>query len=244
MTPTFADAVDPIILEVLDVVDEIAKNPSVPPAPLRVRVQQCFRAAGDRIGQRQGWELAKYALACWADELLIQANTWDGATWWASNKLEFEYFNTAEGAIKFFLNAREAASLTRNDPLEVYFICVVLGFQGFYTFEEEAAFTAGNYDLPPHLSEWLEQTGKLVQVGQGIPNITATMRPEIAGARPLEAKYDFIGAGLLTIVLLAICGLIIFFLTTAKTGETALGLRHLAPLHTVGGSHACSSVLS
>ena len=42
MTPTFADAVDPIILEVLDVVDEIAKNPSVAPAPLRMRVQQRF----------------------------------------------------------------------------------------------------------------------------------------------------------------------------------------------------------
>ena len=188
--------------------------------------------------------MAKYALACWADELLIQANTWDGATWWASNKLEFEYFNTAEGAIKFFLNAREAASLTRSDPLEVYFVCVNLGFQGFYTFEEEAAFTAGNYELPRRLSEWLEQTGRLIQGGQGIPNITGTARPDIAGAEPLEAKYDFIGAGLLTAVLLAICGLIIFFLTTAKSDEPALGWRQFAPLHTVGGSHARSSVLS
>ncbi len=34
MTPTFAHAVDPIILEVLEVVDEIADKPALPPATI------------------------------------------------------------------------------------------------------------------------------------------------------------------------------------------------------------------
>lgn len=219
MTPTFAHAVDPIILEVLEVVDEIADKPALPPATIRARIHQRFQAAEDAISQKSGWELAKYALACWTDELLIQANTWDGATWWASNKLEFEYFSSAEGAIKFFLRARDAASLTRGDPREVFFICVVLGFQGFYAYEEEAAFTAENYDLPRDLTQWLQQTGKQIQPGQGIPNITATLRPPIAGAPPLEAKYDFIGAGMLTVVLLAVCFLIVLFLRAKAAPE-------------------------
>lgn len=215
MTPTFADAVDPIILEVLEVVDEIADKPATPPDAMRVRIHQRFQAAEERIGQRSGWELAKYALACWTDELLIQANTWDGAAWWASNKLEFEYFSSAEGAIRFFLRARDAASLTRGDPLEVFFICVVLGFQGFYAYEEEAAFTAENYELPRELAQWLEQTGKLLQPGQGIPNMTATLRPPIAGAPPLEARYDFLGAGILTVLLLAVGFLIVLYFRTS-----------------------------
>ena len=181
--------------------------------------------------------MAKYALACWTDELLIQANTWDGATWWASNKLEFEYFSSAEGAIKFFLKARDAASLTRGDPLEVFFICVVLGFQGFYAYEEEAAFTAENYDLPRDLTQWLQQTGKQIQPGQGIPNITATLRPPIAGAPPLEAKYDFIGAGMLTVVLLAVCFLIVLFLRESGAGAAAVGVR-AACVPARGGLHS------
>lgn len=219
MTPTFADAVDPIILEVLEVVDEIADKPATPPDAVRLRIHQRFQAADERIGQRSGWELAKYALACWTDELLIQANTWDGAAWWASNKLEFEYFSSAEGAIRFFLRARDAAALTRSDPLEVFFVCVVLGFQGFYAYEEEAAFTAENYELPRDLAQWLQQSGKLLQPGQGIPNMTATLRPPIAGAPPLEARYDFLGAGILTVVLLALGFLILLYFRTATGSD-------------------------
>jgi type VI secretion system protein ImpK len=70
----------------------------------------------------------RYALVCWLDELFVDETDW-GARW-NERKLEVTLFGTNDRAWRFWEQARQAA--TRNDPdaLEVFYLCVQLGFRG------------------------------------------------------------------------------------------------------------------
>jgi type VI secretion system protein ImpK len=70
----------------------------------------------------------RYALVCWLDELFVVETEW-GARW-NERKLEVAVFGTNDRAWKFWEQARQAT--TRNDPdaLEVFYLCVQLGFRG------------------------------------------------------------------------------------------------------------------
>lgn len=70
----------------------------------------------------------RYALVCWLDEMFVTDNDW--GTRWNERKLEVALFGTNDRAWKFWDRARQAA--TRNDPdaLEVFYLCVHLGFRG------------------------------------------------------------------------------------------------------------------
>src|SRR4051812_7827290 len=70
----------------------------------------------------------RYALVCWLDELFVDESDW-GARW-NERKLEVALFGTNDRAWRFWEQARQTA--TRNDPdaLEVYYLCLQLGFRG------------------------------------------------------------------------------------------------------------------
>ncbi len=206
MTPHFAAAVDPVFLYVLDVLDRISDNRAPQPDEVRQSLQNQFREAEAKLGQKPGWELAKYALVAWIDDVLIGA-PWEGRDWWENNSLEFEYFKTRDRAIEFFKQAKDAADLTRRDALEVFYVCVVLGFRGLYKLPD-AAFLGDQLDLPANVEAWSQRTARAIQLGQGRPPIRQTPRPG-SGAPPLEGKFLFVGVSLMAVVLGAItviCG--------------------------------------
>ncbi len=201
MSPPFAAAVDPIFLEVLGVLDKIQSGQAVSAEETRDRIQNRFRDAEARLQSKQhaeGWELAKYALVAWIDDMFIAA-TWDGREWWENNSLEFAYFKSRDRAIEFFKKAQQAAQLTRRDALEVFYVCVVLGFRGLYALSE-SAFIADQLELPPQIGDWAKRTAKRIELGQGRPPIYPDPRPG-DGAPPLEGKYQLIGTSLATAVL-------------------------------------------
>lgn len=70
----------------------------------------------------------RYALTCWLDELFILDSPWSQA--WNERKLEVAFYGTNDRAWKFWEQAKIAESRPGNDALEVYFLCVVLGFRG------------------------------------------------------------------------------------------------------------------
>jgi len=70
----------------------------------------------------------RYALACWLDEIFIRDSSW--RTIWNENKLETTLFRTTLRAEKFWDQAQRARSRTTRDALEVYYLCVMLGFRG------------------------------------------------------------------------------------------------------------------
>ena len=70
----------------------------------------------------------RYALGCWLDELFVDETEW-GARW-NEHKLEVSLFGTNDRAWRFWEQARQAATRNDADALEVFYLCVQLGFRG------------------------------------------------------------------------------------------------------------------
>ncbi len=81
-------------------------------------------------GQRGGDSFLgiRYALVCWLDELFILDSAW--STEWNERKLEVALYGTNDRAWKFWEQARRAETQPGGDALEVFFLCVMLGFRG------------------------------------------------------------------------------------------------------------------
>jgi len=72
----------------------------------------------------------RYALVCWLDELFILDSPWSVA--WNERKLEGALYGTNDRAWRFWEQAKKAERRSSRDALEVFFLCVMLGFRGEY----------------------------------------------------------------------------------------------------------------
>ncbi len=70
----------------------------------------------------------RYALACWLDEIFVLDDRWGSD--WNEYKIESALYGSNDRAWKFWEQARRAESRPSSDALEVYFLCVMLGFRG------------------------------------------------------------------------------------------------------------------
>jgi type VI secretion system protein ImpK len=94
----------------------------------------------------------RYALVCWLDELFVDETQW-GARW-NERKLEVAAFGTNDRAWRFWEQARQAATRNDADALEVFYLCVQLGFRGELRGEAErlaawAAVARGQIEQAP-----------------------------------------------------------------------------------------------
>jgi type VI secretion system protein ImpK len=218
MNPKFASAVDPIFLQVLELLERIERNERLEPDAEQQHLQHLFREAEAKLGDRAGWDLARYALAVWIDEVLIEA-PWAGRDWWVNNLLEFGFFKTRERATRFYLKAEEASQLKTPDAFEVFYLCVVLGFYGLYVLPE-STFLADNLRLPATREQWAHQAQRRIQLGQGRPPLQIEIeRGE--GAPPLEGHYAVLSTVLVGVVLLAFTVVAAFYLFFSRpaTGD-------------------------
>jgi type VI secretion system protein ImpK len=202
MTPTFAQAVDPIFLHVLDLLDRISQDEKPSAQHQRLRIGALIDQAEAVVGSGQEWELAKYAIVSWIDEMLVDT-PWEGREWWSNNVLEVEQFNTRLCNERFYVRAQEASTLPRRDALEVYYVCVVLGFRGLYRDAEFAGSLIGAHGLPPTLEQWSSQVAMSIRLGQGRPPLAAPRR-ELTGAAPLRTRplvvWSWLAAAMLAVV--------------------------------------------
>lgn len=76
----------------------------------------------------EGFLGIRYALACWLDEFFILYSPWESK--WNERKLEGELYGTNDRAWKFWQQAELALARPRSDALEVFYLCVLLGFRG------------------------------------------------------------------------------------------------------------------
>jgi type VI secretion system protein ImpK len=79
---------------------------------------------------KSGFRGPRYAMTCWLDEIFILHSRWQKA--WTDRSLERALYNSRDRAPEFWVQARLAESRTGEDALEVFFLCVVLGFRGDY----------------------------------------------------------------------------------------------------------------
>jgi type VI secretion system protein ImpK len=87
----------------------------------------------ERAGPQEVAE-ARFALVAWVDEK-ANLSGWAGSAEWNSDPLQLQLFGTRRAGVEFFehlekLRPENAAAL------EIYFLCLALGFQGDYTGRE------------------------------------------------------------------------------------------------------------
>jgi type VI secretion system protein ImpK len=206
MTPDFANAVDPVFSYVLGLLDRIGRGEARPAEQERLSIRTLLDQGEARVGRRPEWELAQYALVSWIDEVLLEA-PWDGRDWWGNNVLEVELFNTRLCSEQFFLKAHEASRLTERDALEVFYVCVVLGFRGLYRDTGTALERANALRLPPDLETWAKQTALAIRLGQDrAPLVDAGIVGE--SAAPLQGQLLLLWSSLGALALLAIVAVV------------------------------------
>jgi type VI secretion system protein ImpK len=113
----------------------------------------------------------RYALACWLDETMILHSPW-GARW-KERRLEWALYNTAVGGDRFV----ELAERSSGDALEVFFLCVMLGFRGRWNEE------------PERLKTWVDATrAQIIRSQQReCPLVPAALDPP-ANVPPLRGR--------------------------------------------------------
>jgi type IV/VI secretion system ImpK/VasF family protein len=119
----------------------------------------------------------RYALACWLDEIFILDSPW--AREWTERKLETALFDSNLRATGFWEQARKAETREGDDALEVFFLCVMLGFQG------------DRRDRPDQLQAWINTTRKRLSEGlKKEPPAPVEVDPPV-DVPPLRARDRF-----------------------------------------------------
>lgn len=119
---------------------------------------------------------ARYALVCWLDELFILHSSWESA--WNERKLEVALYGTNDRAWRFWEQANQAETRPSGDALEVFYLCVMLGFRGEMI------------ETPDKLSAWCKSIqGRVARVGQGWPH-PPELEPPI-NVPPLRGENTF-----------------------------------------------------
>jgi type VI secretion system protein ImpK len=133
----------------------------------------------------------RYALVCWLDEIFVLDPTWGPL--WNEHKLEATMFETNDRAWKFWEKARRAAARSDTDVLEVYYLCVMMGFRGDLL------------EFPDKLKSWSEVTRAQIEKGQGEawvspPELDAPSK--VPPLRGLERLQKMVVRGLVLMLLL------------------------------------------
>lgn len=186
MTPQFAKAIDPIFLYTLGLMTRITEGQQPSAHEERSQIRALIDQGAASVPGGESWELAKYAIVSWIDDLLVNS-PWKDASWWQDNVMEVELFNTRLCFQQFFVNAQRAATLSSRDALEVYYLCGILGFRGLYADPQTAAAVTHRQGLPPDFASWAHQVAMSIRVGHERPEHSPHLR-ELYGAPPLKNK--------------------------------------------------------
>jgi type VI secretion system protein ImpK len=149
--------VQPVILYALDLKDRLGRGEVVQvdqeQAALKVHLlsevdSYRFNDFGARRSQSgddsDSFLGCRYALTCWLDEIFILDPKYGKE--WQEKKLEVSLYGTNDRAWQFWTQMRLAESLQSPDALEVFFLCVMLGFRGELR------------DDPGKLQDWMNMT--------------------------------------------------------------------------------------
>jgi type IV/VI secretion system ImpK/VasF family protein len=159
MNKPFGRIVYRVFARALDVKDRLDRGQPAELEAVRQELLNLVRneAEGRRLPDYSGDGVflgARYALACWVDELFIIHCQSVWADQWKEKPLEYEIFKTNVAATKFWEQAdivlrrpgAARASITPGpDAVETFLLCVVLGFRGTY------------FDNPAKVREYVEE---------------------------------------------------------------------------------------
>jgi len=208
MTPELNEVVDPVFTSVIDFLKRVEDNKAEDPQKEQGRIRNALDGARRQLAGGSEWALISNALIYWIDEMLIMTE-WPGRDWCSNNNLELELLGTPmERAILFFRDASCAAALVDKSALEVFYLCVALGFRGIYRDPDadDSLSARRSMQLPDTLEEWLTQT---------FAGICLVEPPEpdgdpekIDGAPPLQGHVNLIWGLYLGLILIVLGGVV------------------------------------
>ncbi len=105
------------------------------PEILRAKIDERFREMDARARQadipQQDVQAAKYALAAFIDETILTSD-WPLRNSWADKPLQLAYFNDFSAGEEFYNKVDAARGAKNAQVMEVYYLCLALGFRGKY----------------------------------------------------------------------------------------------------------------
>jgi type VI secretion system protein ImpK len=171
MSPQFAQHFDPIFVRVLQVIETVDAGGQPSAQQIQRLLNDQLRRAERELSRLSGeaWDLAKFAVASWIDETFIRLEQWDEHRWWSTNSLTWQHYKSAEYHTDFFVRAQDAADIADgDDALEVFYICVMLGFRGLYgdgaeQDTEGLRMATTKFGLPPDLDTWASWVSTVIK---------------------------------------------------------------------------------
>jgi len=214
MSPEFANAIDPIILDVLALKKSVDAGVidfgEVDQARNRIiaRIDSLQSKIGDSASRRS----SQMALCAWIDSLFIEDTNWEWRQYWRNHCLEVEFFQVRKSHVDFFKWARDASGIGNKDALEVFYLAVVLGYRGLYKGDMPGDDSRREeLSLPPEIDQWCRSTAASIQLKQSRPK----PRPVIQSAgsfEPLRGRSQLAQYSVMGIVLCAAAvGVAIFY---------------------------------
>jgi len=194
---------------------QLGTAPDLPaPEVLRQRINATFDALNTRATQAQitsGDAMeAIYALAAFMDEQILRS-PWPARQQWMAQPLQLVYFQENTAGEGFFdrLAALEADS-ERTHVVQIYYLCMALGFRGKYAVASPAELAAVQERTSIHLARSLPAADTFSPSGypksQGL-NLSPKKFPVVATA------FGFLGLSVLLFVVL--------MLLTSSSAESA-----------------------
>ncbi len=158
---------------------------------------------------------ARYALVAFIDEQVLKSS-WSGRAEWMSQPLQLIFYREYTAGENFFVRLRSLLqSGSRPLALEVYYLCLALGFRGAYGVRGDVSAVNGYLDAARRdLAQRLPTTGKFG------PNVRA--RDLVGADRKSNAWLVALIAGCAGLMLLVLLGL--HFELRAELGEALKAL--------------------
>jgi type VI secretion system protein ImpK len=102
---------------------------------LRQKIDEQFRALETKARQadipQDDVQQSKYAIAAFVDEMIL-TSSWPLKESWADKPLQLAYFNDFAAGEEFYNRIDTLRGAKKNAVLEVYYLCLALGFRGKY----------------------------------------------------------------------------------------------------------------
>ena len=176
-----------------------------------------FLAGMETAGREAGFirddlEAAKFALVVFLDETVL-ASQWAGREAWRDQPLQLSLFGERGGGTRFFTELeklRRQGDLKR-DVLEVYHMCLTLGFQGQYRVSGKSQLEAVIADLRNQLGHDPRDRRELKISPHGKPRDRS-----VARAEDTFPFWKIAGIGVAVVLVLF---LVFFFLAGYNTGQ-------------------------
>ncbi len=183
----------------------IAPSQDIRPAVAKFLTEMEQRGATLRYSDRQVKAL-KFALAAFFDETMMSSN-FPFREEWEKFPLQLEYFGEHLAGVKFFDTLEELLKNIESeaDVVEVYYLCMLLGFKGKYKVYMEDQLNS----LIERTAAELRRVGRL-QEGELSPNWRVTDQPDPPRKKGLPI-WVWLGAGAFLSVLFFIY-IVLFFL--------------------------------